>query len=124
MIYWELARTIRAGGPYEIVDWGDIPHFALRTPGYPLFLAACQAFFGERTLAVRLVQAAFGTVSVYLVYRLTRQIVANGEPSRSRGAGHSTLVDSALWSPRRWPHSILITWSCRLRFYPKRFSSR
>src|SRR4051812_30783680 len=27
MIYWELARTIRAGGPYEMVEWGDIPRF-------------------------------------------------------------------------------------------------
>src|SRR5579885_3469584 len=33
-IYWELARAIRAGGPYEYVEWGDIPHFAIRTPGY------------------------------------------------------------------------------------------
>ena len=71
--YWELARTIRAGGPYEVVEWADIPHFALRTPGYPLVLAACQALFGERTLAVRLVQAVLGTLSVYLVYRLARQ---------------------------------------------------
>ena len=72
-IYWELARAIRAGGPYEYVEWGDIPHFAIRTPGYPLFLAACQAVFGERTLPVRLVQAALGTLCVYLVYRLARQ---------------------------------------------------
>jgi 4-amino-4-deoxy-L-arabinose transferase-like glycosyltransferase len=78
-IYWQLARTIRAGAPYEIVEWSDIPHFALRTPGYPVFLAACQALFGERPLAVRLVQAALGAVSVYLVYRLTRQVVAPRE---------------------------------------------
>ena len=62
-IYWELARAIRAGGPYEYVEWGDIPHFAIRTPGYPLLLAACQSAFGERTLPVRLVQAALGTLS-------------------------------------------------------------
>ncbi len=31
--------------PYEYVEWSDIPHFALRTPGYPLFLAGCQARF-------------------------------------------------------------------------------
>jgi 4-amino-4-deoxy-L-arabinose transferase-like glycosyltransferase len=74
--YWELARAIRAGDPYQIVEWGDIPHFALRTPGYPLVLAACQAVFGEQTLAVRLVQAVFGTLSVYLVYVLARQFSA------------------------------------------------
>ncbi len=76
--YWELARTIRAGGPYEIVEWADIPHFALRTPGYPLVLAACQAVFGERTLAVRLVQAGLGMFSVYLVYCLARRFVEHG----------------------------------------------
>jgi 4-amino-4-deoxy-L-arabinose transferase-like glycosyltransferase len=80
-IYWGLARTIRAGTTFEYVEWSDIPHFALRTPGYPLFLAGCQALFGERTLAVRLVQAILGTVSVYLVYRLTRELVAPLEPA-------------------------------------------
>ncbi|MGP0070235.1 MAG: ArnT family glycosyltransferase [Isosphaeraceae bacterium] len=77
--YWELARTIRAGGPYEIVDWADIPHFAVRTPGYPLMLAACQAAFGERTLPVRLVQAVLGTLCVYLIYLLARQFARGGD---------------------------------------------
>lgn len=83
-IYWELARAIRAGGPYEYVEWGDIPHFAIRTPGYPLFLAACQAVLGERTLPVRLVQAVLGTVCVYLVYHLARQVVGSRGGSSSR----------------------------------------
>ena len=65
-------------------DYADIPHFALRTPGYPLLMAACQALFGERPLAVRLVQAVLGTVGVYLVYRLTLQF---REPRR---AGHAS----------------------------------
>jgi 4-amino-4-deoxy-L-arabinose transferase-like glycosyltransferase len=85
-IYWGLARAIRAGAPYEIVDWSDIPHFAVRTPGYPLFLAACQTLFGERTLAVRLVQAALGTVSVYLAYRLTRQCIPAPKPDDAGAA--------------------------------------
>src|SRR5262245_47420503 len=83
-IYWGLARAIRAGGPYEYVEWGDIPHFAIRTPGYPILLAACQAAFGERTLPVRLVQAALGTLCVYLVYLLARQLVP---PDRDRPSG-------------------------------------
>jgi hypothetical protein len=82
-IYWELARKVRAGAPYEYVEWADIPHFALRTPGYPLLMAACQALFGERPLAVRLVQAVLGTVGVYLVYRLTLQLVAPNQPAGS-----------------------------------------
>jgi 4-amino-4-deoxy-L-arabinose transferase-like glycosyltransferase len=76
-VYWELARAIRAGGGYEYVEWGDIPHFAIRTPGYPLFLAACQAVFGERTLPVRLAQAVLGTLCVYLVYHLARSFAGS-----------------------------------------------
>jgi hypothetical protein len=68
-IYWELARAIRAGRPFAVDQWG-VPHHALRTPGYPAFLAACQAVFGERFLPVRLVQAVLGTLGVYFVYRL------------------------------------------------------
>jgi 4-amino-4-deoxy-L-arabinose transferase-like glycosyltransferase len=92
VIYWGLARTIRAGTPYEYVEWSDIPHFAIRTPGYPLFLAACQSVFGERTLAVRLVQAMFGVASVYLVYRLTCRIL----PPVTRANTDATSP------PRRW----------------------
>ena len=58
--YWALAGTIRRGTLYEVVEWGDIPHFALRVPGYPAFLAACQTILGERPLAARLVQAGLG----------------------------------------------------------------
>ena len=100
-IYWGLARTIRTGTAYEYVVWSDIPHFAQRTPGYPLFLAVCQTIFGLRTLAVRLVQAGLGTVSVYLIYRLTRQlappngVIPSGEPSPSR-SWSAPLVAAAL----------------------------
>ena len=76
VIYADLARAILAGRPYEVNQWG-IPHYALRTPGYPAFLAACQAVFGERLLPVRLVQATLGTVGVYLVYRLVERTVAD-----------------------------------------------
>ena len=65
--YWLLASKIRGGEPYEVVDFGALPRFALRTPGYPLFLAACQAAFGPRVLPVRLVQAALGAGCVWLV---------------------------------------------------------
>jgi 4-amino-4-deoxy-L-arabinose transferase-like glycosyltransferase len=88
--YWQLAKTIRSGSAYEIVEWGSISHRALRTPGYPLFLAACQAIFGEWSLGVRLVQAVLGTLSVGLVYLLTQRLVqcsgacpTTGCPSRT-----------------------------------------
>ncbi len=77
--YWALARTIRQGTPYQVIEWGDIPHFALRTPGYPAFLAGCQMLLGVRPLGARLVQAGLGTLSVWLVYRLTRAVLGGGD---------------------------------------------
>src|SRR6201995_842953 len=59
-IYWELAGKVRRGEPFGVACFADLPHFALRTPGYPLFLAACQCLFGPRVLPVRLAQAALG----------------------------------------------------------------
>ena len=79
------------------MEWGDIPRFALRTPGYPLMLAACQAVFGERTLAVRLVQAALGMLTVYLVYRLTSQFAESRTRfSLSQGNEGASLSDGLL----------------------------
>ena len=97
MIYWGLARTIRAGTTFEYVEWSDIPHFTLRTPGYPLFLAGCQALFGERTLAVRLVQAVLGALCVYLVYGLTRHLAL-----RITSVSSGTEVRSDDGSSPRW----------------------
>jgi 4-amino-4-deoxy-L-arabinose transferase-like glycosyltransferase len=84
-LYWHLAGTIRAGTPFEVVEWGDLPRFALRTPGYPLFLAACRLVFGDRVLPVRLVQAALGTWAVWLVARLTARVVGDDASSRRIG---------------------------------------
>lgn len=86
-IYWQLAKAIRRGAPFAVNQWG-VPHFALRTPGYPLFLAACQGAFGEQTLAVRLVQAALGAGCVGMLYRLVE---------RTRpGAGWGVAATAAL----------------------------
>ena len=73
-VYWLLAETIARGTSYEVLQWGDIPYFALRTPGYPLFLAACRLAFGDRALPIRLVQAVLGAASVWLVDRLTARL--------------------------------------------------
>ena len=67
-IYWELSRAIRAGGPFAVNQWG-VPHYALRTPGYPLFLA----LFGD-TLPARLAQAALGGLAAWLVGRLVERL--------------------------------------------------
>ena len=91
--YWALARTIRLGSPYEIMLWSDIPHFALRTPGYPLFLAACWTFCGENAFAARLMQALLGAWSVWLVMVLTRRVVTTSETATDSGrAGLSPSV--------------------------------
>ena len=62
-IYWSLAQAIRRAEPYEVSQWG-VPHFALRTPAYPLFLAFSQACFGDRAMPARLLQAALGTLAI------------------------------------------------------------
>ncbi len=73
-IYWQLARAMRLGLPFEVDQYG-IPHRALRTPGYPAFLAISQAIFGaDSTLAPRLIQAALGAACVGLIYGLVRSI--------------------------------------------------
>jgi hypothetical protein len=100
--YWSLAGTIREGTLYEIVEWGDIPHFALRTPGYPLFLAACRKLLGDHPMGVRLAQAGLGVVSVWLVYRLTRTVTGelDHEAAEQAERGHwpVPLIAAALVS--------------------------
>jgi 4-amino-4-deoxy-L-arabinose transferase-like glycosyltransferase len=105
-IYWGLAREIRLGAPLVYIEYADIPHFALRTPGYPLFLAIFQAVFGESTLGVRLVQAVLGVVCVYLVYRLAGQFTDAGterhaalEPRPRRFSGPVVAAAIAAISP-------------------------
>ena len=77
--YWTLAGTIRMGTLYQIVEWGDIPRFAQRTPGYPAFLAGCRTILGESPLGVRLVQAGLGVLTVWLVYRLTLEVLGKAD---------------------------------------------
>jgi 4-amino-4-deoxy-L-arabinose transferase-like glycosyltransferase len=76
LIYRELARSIAVGEPYVVMQFGS-PHYALRTPGYPLFLAACRVVFGESLLAVRVVQAVLGTLGVWLVAKLVGSVVGS-----------------------------------------------
>jgi 4-amino-4-deoxy-L-arabinose transferase-like glycosyltransferase len=81
-IYWGLAEKLRRGEPYELTYFGALPHFAQRTPGYPLFLAACQAAFGPTVLPVRLVQSALGAGCVWLTFGLVRRAL----PGRCRSS--------------------------------------
>jgi len=95
-IYWHLAEQIRTGRPYVVEQWG-VPHSALRTPGYPIFLAACQAAFGpENTMAARAAQAVLGTLGVLGVYGLVGTVVGSGPAIRRRRAKAAAMVAAAL----------------------------
>ena len=66
--YWELARTIAQGEPYQ---YGDYRVF--RTPGYPALLAPLFWLSGDREPPVlwgRVAGALFGTIAVGLVVLL------------------------------------------------------
>lgn len=95
-IYWHLAEAIRTGSPYVVDQWGQ-PHYALRTPGYPAFLAACQAMFGEHAaLGARAVQAALGAVGVGFVYGLVVSLWRRGGEADRRRARTVATVAAAL----------------------------
>ena len=96
--YWFLAGTVVRGEPYEVVDYGDLPRFALRTPGYPLFLAACRWAFGDRTLPARLVQAALGAGCVWLVHRLAREALPGCDRGAAPGRVWAVPMIAAAWA--------------------------
>jgi 4-amino-4-deoxy-L-arabinose transferase-like glycosyltransferase len=89
-IYWHLAGALRDGEPYVVSQYG-MPHFAIRTPGYPLFLAAVSTFFGATTLTARIAQAGLGALCVWAVARLVDRLVGGAER-----AGHPCRA--AVWA--------------------------
>ena len=93
-IYWGLRSDDPHGGALRI-SWNGAtsPISPCARPGIPLFLAACQALFGERTLAVRLVQAVLGTAE--------RLPGVPADPA-DRGAWRSTAARPGPASPRCW----------------------
>lgn len=94
-IYWYLADQLRLGAPFVVDQWG-VPHYALRMPGYPLFLAVCQTVFGPKNvLAVRLTQALLGALGVWLLARLVAEVQADREPRRP---GWTAAHVAALWA--------------------------
>jgi hypothetical protein len=65
-IYQELARNWLHHGIYGIHSLGQLVTVDIRTPGYPAFLAAIYALFGESARAVMLAQAAVDTITCVL----------------------------------------------------------
>jgi 4-amino-4-deoxy-L-arabinose transferase-like glycosyltransferase len=72
-IYWYLGHAIRTGRPFSVPQPGGL-HHALRTPGYPLFLAFMQTLFGNLILPIRLIQAALGASTVAMAAGLVGQM--------------------------------------------------
>ena len=65
--YWELGRKLATGAPYALYD---PPRRVLRTPGFPLVLAAGMSVFGANYLALRCLLAGIGALACVLVYWL------------------------------------------------------
>lgn len=70
-IYNALALNLTQGLGYTI-DGSD-PH-VIRPPLYSFFLAAIYSVFGQSPMAVRLIQAFIGSITVILVYKLAKTI--------------------------------------------------
>lgn len=69
--YWDLGQAIAAGADYAI---HTPPRRVLRTPGFPLLLAASIRVFGHSILMASLLLALVGTVVCLQVYLLTRRL--------------------------------------------------
>jgi 4-amino-4-deoxy-L-arabinose transferase-like glycosyltransferase len=72
--YWELAARLARGEPYAI---HTPPRYAMRMPGYPLFLASIIRVCGESHFAARLATAVMGTLCVGLVYLLGKTLFSS-----------------------------------------------
>lgn len=70
--YWALGKSIADGKPYQVYD---PPRKVMRMPGYPLLIAGSLSIFGESRLAVRLLQAALSTLTVWLVMLLGAELI-------------------------------------------------
>ena len=73
--YDRHARSIAAGDGYPdsyyVVDRGPS---ALRAPGYPYFLGGIYAVSGDSVALARLVDAALGTLAVFLLYLIAKRV--------------------------------------------------
>ena len=69
--YWELGQKMAAGKEYAI---HSPPRRILRTPGFPLLLAASIRLFGDSIFAASLVMAVTGTACCGLTFRLAERL--------------------------------------------------
>ena len=71
--YLGPAHELLAHGTFDSGNPPGQPEF-LRTPGYPVFIAAVHRVFGENNTSVLLVQVALSGLTVFLVYLLAARI--------------------------------------------------
>lgn len=69
--YWELGQKMAAGKEYAI---HSPPRRILRTPGFPLLLAASIRLFGDSIFAASLLMAVTGTACCWLTFRLAERL--------------------------------------------------
>lgn len=69
--YWELAGHLASGQDYAI---HTPPRYVLRTPGFPLLLAACRVLGGDSLLVARCVLAVVGTLCCLLTFLLAERL--------------------------------------------------
>ncbi len=103
--YDQLARNLRAGYGFSLHD-ASPPSISsgqryqpdgLRTPLYPLFVAATYAVFGERPVVVAAVQAILDSITALIVGAIVRKLIG-------RGAGIAAVALYAL-TPVQWRYA-------------------
>jgi len=71
--YLGPAKELIDHGRFDIAGSPGVPEF-LRTPGYPVFIAAVYGIFGQRNAAVLLVQVALSAVTILLAYLFAARV--------------------------------------------------
>jgi hypothetical protein len=92
--YFDLASSLAGGG--------SLPAGALTfNPLYPVFLVVVFRLFGPGLLAVRILQAVAGIVTILLVFRAGRELgSSNGEKGPSRAASAAAAAAIAALYPQ------------------------
>ncbi len=92
-VYWHLASRVLSGDSYEVRQFG-VPHFALRVPGYPVFLASLRQISSDAAIFIRLVQAVLAVWSILLQARIVDRI-AHADPQQPLEAARPAAILTA-----------------------------
>ena len=70
--FWDSISYTRAAG--NLLSAGEFPETFQRSPGYPVFLAALFAVFGNSILAIRLVESVTGALLAVVIAMLGKRV--------------------------------------------------